>query len=66
MPNRSFLFPDAKECPRCGTPLPRVLYGYPIWEAFDQLVKHGVPFRLGGCMVGPDSPKYDNRCVRCD
>jgi hypothetical protein len=42
------------------------VYGYPNWRAIDQLMEERAPFRLGGCMVGPDSPKYDNRCVRCD
>ena len=60
------LFAEANECPRCGTPLPRVIYGYPNWDALHELGREGVPYVLGGCMVTPESPRFSNRCVRCD
>jgi|GEM_PF-6479532 ribosomal protein S14 len=56
----------ANECPRCGTPLPRVIYGYPNWVAPHELDRQGAPYVLGGGMVTFPPTRFSNRCVRCD
>ena len=51
------------KCPRCGSEdvLP-IVYGYPGPELFEESLAGQV--RLGGCMVGPDSPEF--HCEVCD
>jgi hypothetical protein len=56
----------ANECPRCSTPLPRVIYGYPNWGVLYELNRQGVPYVLGGCMVTVPPTPFRHRCVRCD
>ena len=53
-----------RPCPRCGeeiVPQP-IVYGYPSAEVFRESEAGRV--RLGGCMVGPESPEY--ACPACD
>ncbi len=55
---------DQRICPRCGAaiqPVP-VLYGYPTHEAFEAAERGEI--RLGGCVVGDESPDY--ACPTCD
>jgi hypothetical protein len=49
-------------CPSCGSPdAIRIVYGYPgadMWEA-----EQRGELRLGGCLVGPESPDFE--CREC-
>ena len=49
-------------CPRCGsTDSIRIAYGYPGQEMAEAAERGEI--RLGGCMVGPESPDYE--CLGC-
>ena len=50
------------ECPRCNGVLPRVIYGYPNWEALRKLDRQSESFVLGGCI--PNLPMARS-CPRC-
>jgi predicted RNA-binding Zn-ribbon protein involved in translation (DUF1610 family) len=53
-----------RPCPRCGEeiiPTP-IRYGYPSVDMF--LEAEAGSIRLGGCMVGPESPEF--ACPACD
>ena len=55
---------DEKSCPRCREwvkPVP-IVYGYPSAELFEQAERGEL--RLGGCMIGDESPDY--ACSACD
>jgi hypothetical protein len=47
-------------CPSCGSPdAIRIVYGYPgadMWKA-----EQRGELRLGGCLVGPESPDFECR-----
>jgi hypothetical protein len=49
-------------CPRCGSAeaIP-IVYGYPTPEAFEASERG--EFRLGGCVIGPESPEFE--CAGC-
>jgi hypothetical protein len=50
-------------CPECGASDPvRIVYGYPSPETFAASERGEV--RLGGCVVGPESPEF--ACRACD
>lgn len=53
-----------RACPRCRAeivPVP-IVYGYPSMEMVDDA--EAGKLRLGGCIVGPESPDY--ACPECD
>ena len=52
----------ATRCPRCGSEdvLP-IVYGYPGPELAEESIAGKV--KLGGCLVGPDSPEF--YCKAC-
>jgi hypothetical protein len=66
MQNHRYQPPIANECPRCGTPLPRVIYGYPNWSALHELERQGVPYVLGGCTVTYPPTPFRHRCAHCN
>ena len=50
-------------CPRCGsTDAIRIAYGFPSIEMGEAADRGEI--RLGGCIVGPESPDYE--CFGCD
>ncbi len=55
--------PTLRPCPRCGsTDAIRIQYGYPGPEMSESAQRGEI--RLGGCLVGPESPAYE--CRACD
>jgi hypothetical protein len=62
MPNRKYQPRVANECFRCATPLPRVVYGYPNWQALEELDRQGESYVLGGCIP---NLRVARTCPRC-
>jgi hypothetical protein len=53
---------DLPPCPACGsTDAIRIAYGYPSAEMFEAAERGDI--RLGGCVIGPESPDFE--CRNC-
>ena len=61
MTDRDSVTAPAPVCPRCGSTMTPILYGYPGVETFEA-VERGEVF-LGGCMIYEGRPEH--RCSRC-